>query len=209
VAEIIGVVPDGKYDDVDEDQLPFMYFALAQRYVPDITVIARTNGPRDTVARLLSELDPHLVLGTMSLGTLDDLVQIDLLVPRTIVWAAMAFGVLTVALAVFALYSTVFYAVSQRRAEIGIRTALGATPTHLFTLVLRESGWVALGGAGAGLVVGDLLIPLASAVFIGIGSADSIVLAGVALFSVAIALLTTFVVVRPWTRLTALALLRP
>jgi len=209
VAEVIGVVPDSKYNDVDEDQLPFMYFALSQHYVPEITVLARTKGPRDTVLQVLSEMDPNLVPGNTSAGTLDELLQLNLLMPRTIVWAALVFGILALALAVFALYSTVFYAVSQRRAEIGIRTALGATPAHLFALVLRESGWVALGGAGAGLAAGYLLIPVASAVFMGIGSADPIVLSGVALFSVAIALLTTFVVVRPWTRLTALALLRP
>lgn len=152
--------------------------ALAQHYLADISVIARTNGPRDTVLQVLSEMDPNLVPGNTSAGTLDELLQLNLLMPRTIVWAALVFGVLALALAVFALYSTVFYAVSQRRAEIGIRTALGATPAHLYRLVLRESGWVALAGAVAGLAAGDLLIPVASAIFMGIGSADPIVLIG-------------------------------
>ncbi len=47
LVEVIGVVADGKYGDVDEAQLPFMYFALAQHYQPDITVIARTSEPRE------------------------------------------------------------------------------------------------------------------------------------------------------------------
>ena len=56
LVEVIGVVPDGRYGDVDEDQLPFMYFALAQHYLPDVTVIARTNGTRDTVMLALQGL---------------------------------------------------------------------------------------------------------------------------------------------------------
>src|SRR5262249_29925981 len=40
-ARVIGVVADGKYDDLDEAPRPFMYFALSQHYQPGLTVIAR------------------------------------------------------------------------------------------------------------------------------------------------------------------------
>ncbi len=140
--------------------------------------------------------------------TLDDVLGLSLFLPRTIVWTTMVFGILAFGLAAVGLYSTVFYSVSQRRMEIGIRTALGATPRHLFGLVLRESGWVALAGAVAGLVSGLLLLPLASSIFYGIGSIEPLVLVTVACTSAAIALATTYMVVRPWTRLAVLDLLR-
>jgi hypothetical protein len=63
-------------------------------------------------------------------------------------------------------------------------------------------------GAGIGLAAGLALLPLASSIFYGIGRAEPVVLGSVALASVAIALLTTYVVVRPWTRLTPSELLR-
>ena len=153
MVEVIGVVPDGKYDDIDEDQQPFMYFSLAQHYLPMITVIARSNGPRDTVMRALAGPGSDVVFGGIGLMTLDDLLGLSLLLPRTIAGATMVFGALAFALAVFGLYSTVFYSVNQRRMELGIRTALGATPRHLLALVLRESGWVILAGAATGLLV--------------------------------------------------------
>jgi putative ABC transport system permease protein len=209
LVEVIGVVPDGKYGEIDEQPLPFMYFALAQHYLPDVTVIARTDGPRDSVARALQEMHPNVVFGGIgSAMTLDDVLRLSLLLPETIVWTTLIFGALAVALAVFGLYSMVFYAVTQRRTEIGIRTTLGATPIHVFALVFKESGWVALLGGGIGLAAGLALLPFASSLFYGIGAVEPGVLAVVALVSTGIALMTTYLVVRPWTRLTALDLLR-
>jgi putative ABC transport system permease protein len=211
VVQVIGVVPDGKYGDIDEDPLPFIYFDLAQHYRPDIVVIARSRGDRDepdTLVPALLDINPNIVLGGVGILTLDDVLRVSLLLPRLLVWTTVAFGLLAVALAVFGLYGTVFYAVSQRRKEIGIRTTLGATPANLFRLVLRESGRVAMIGAGIGLAAGLALLPLASSIFYGIGRAEPVVLGSVALASVAIALLTTYVVVRPWTRLTPSELLR-
>jgi hypothetical protein len=63
-------------------------------------------------------------------------------------------------------------------------------------------------GAVLGLVAGLSLLPLASSIFYGIGSIEPIVFGAVAVTSAAIALATTYMVVRPWTRLAVLDLLR-
>ena len=208
LVEVIGVVPDGKYGDIDEGQLPFMYFALAQHYLPDITVIARTNGSRDTLMRGLQDVDPNLTLSGIGILTLEEMLNLSLLLPRVIVWTTIVFGVVAFALAAFGLYSTVFYAVSQRRMEIGIRTALGATQKDLFALTLKRSGWVSLAGAATGLTSGLALLPIASSIFYGIGPVEPIVLVVVAFVSVAIVIAATYFVVKPWTQVAALDLLR-
>ncbi len=197
VVQVIGVVPDGKYGDIDEDPLPFVYFDLAQHYRPDITVIARSRGggdERDALVPALLDINPNIVLGGVGIITLDDVLKLSLLVPRILVWTTVAFGLLAVALAVFGLYGTVFYAVSQRRKEIGIRTTLGASRADLFRLILRQSAHVAMIGAVIGLASGLALLPVASSIFYGISRAEPVVLGSVALASVAIVLLTTYVV---------------
>ena len=118
------------------------------------------------------------------------------------------FGTIAIAMSVFGLYSTVFYAVSQRRTEIGIRTTLGASPRDLFTLVLRQTGWIAAGGAVLGLAAAFALTPLSASIFFGVAPVEPAAMAAAALGVAALVILTTYNVVRPWTRLAAMDLLR-
>jgi predicted permease len=212
LVHVIGVVADGKYEDLTESQQPFMYFALAQHYLADITVIARPREaaplPRETILKALADLQPDVVLGGIGTMTLDDLLSLSLLLPRTIVVTTLIFGVLTLALAVLGLYSTVFYSVSQRTKEMGIRMALGAQPRDIFALVLRQTGWVSVAGATLGVAAGMALLPLAASIFYGIGAVEPIVIGLVSIVSVMVAVATTYAVARQWTGLSSIEMLR-
>jgi ABC-type antimicrobial peptide transport system permease subunit len=102
----------------------------------------------------------------------------------------------------------VFYAVSQRRMEMGIRTTLGASPRDLFGMVLRQTGWVAAAGAILGLAAGLALTPVSASIFFGIAPVEPLAMAAAAAGVVVLVILTTYNVVRPWTRLAAMDLLR-
>jgi len=206
--DIVGVVADGKYNEIDEDPQPMLYVPLAQRDVPFVTVIARSAGPRDTVAAALEELEPRIVIGGIGAMTLDDALRMSTTLPLAIVWATLALAVVAVAMSVFGLYSTVFYAVSQRRMEIGIRVTLGASPRDLFGMALRQTGWLTACGVLGGLASGLALMPLAASVFYGIAAVEPLAMAGAACGAAAIVIATTYSVVRPWTRLAAMDLLR-
>jgi putative ABC transport system permease protein len=206
--EIVGVVADGKYSDIDEEPVAMVFLPLAQRDVPVVTAIARSTGPRDAVAIALEELEPHIVFGGAGAMTLDDALQLSMAMPLLIVWISLAFALIAVAMAVFGLYSTVFYAVSQRRMEIGIRVTLGASPRDLFGMVLRQTGRVAALGALGGLASGLALTPVAASVFYGIARLEPLAVAAAACGAAAIVAATTYSVVRPWTRRAAMDLLR-
>ncbi len=206
--EIVGIVADAKYNEIDEAPVPIVYLPLAQNDVPIVTVIAKTAGPRDTIVRALGEMEPRIIFGGVGAMTLDDALRLSLTMPLTIVWIALAFGVIAIAMSVFGLYSTVFYAVSQRRTEIGIRTTLGASPRDLFALVLRQTGWLAASGALGGLASAFAVMPLAASVFFGVASVEPLAMTGAACGAAAIVLVTTYGVVRPWTRMPAMDLLR-
>ncbi|MGH9558961.1 MAG: ABC transporter permease [Bryobacteraceae bacterium] len=70
---VIGVVPNGKYDDIDEAPQPFLYYALSQNYRGAISVIARTKGnPSAWVqpfARALRGLGLHILIDPETLDT--------------------------------------------------------------------------------------------------------------------------------------------
>jgi ABC-type antimicrobial peptide transport system permease subunit len=206
--EIVGVAVNGKYNEIDEEPLPFVYLPMAQHDAAIMTVIARSSGPRDTVVRALLEMDSRIVIGGIGAMTLDDALGLSLALPLTIVWTTLVFGTVAIGMSVFGLYSTVFYAVSQRRMEIGIRTTLGASPRDLFGMVLRQTAWLAGAGAVAGLASGFALMPLATSIFYGIAPVEPVVMAGAALAAALLVVVTTYDVVRPWTRLAAMDLLR-
>jgi ABC-type antimicrobial peptide transport system permease subunit len=76
----------------------------------------------------------------------------------------VVFGALALVLASIGLYSTIAYTVAQRRREIGVRIALGATPMAVVSLVMQRGiRLIAVGivlGIGIGLVAGRGIAPL-------------------------------------------------
>ena len=95
LVHVIGVVPDGKYEDVTESPLPFMTLALPalpgghHRDCPDTR--ERRAGPRH-VTRALADMDPTIVFGGIGTMTLDDLLELSLLLPRAIVASPWCLG---------------------------------------------------------------------------------------------------------------------
>jgi predicted permease len=209
LVRVIGVVADGKYNDLDEPPMPFMFFALSQHYLPDVSVIARTTGRASAsiapITQTLTRLDPGLAFG---LRTFDDHLQVALLLPLFILAIVSGLGALALVLAVVGLYGTVFYSVSQRRNEIGVRVALGAMPRDLFAMVLRQTAWLALSGAAIGVALSLAAQPIVGSLFYGIRPVEPLVIATVTTTCVMLAIATAYLAARPWTRMSALEMVR-
>jgi putative ABC transport system permease protein len=81
-------------------------------------------------------------------------------------------GGIALLLACIGIYAVTMYSVLQRMREIGVRTALGASPRQLFALVLRQSMLPIALGLLAGLVLSLLLTPLLSSLLFGVRPTD-------------------------------------
>jgi ABC-type antimicrobial peptide transport system permease subunit len=81
---------------------------------------------------------------------------------------------LAVGLAGIGLYGALSYSVSQRRRELGVRAALGATRGALVALVLREGVGVTLAGVGVGIVAAGLLSRLMTRLLFGTSPLDAL-----------------------------------
>jgi predicted permease len=167
VYQVIGVVKDIKYEEVNENLLLSAYVASAQDTEPwsEVTFEVRTERPVETfipsVRAAIAEVNRGVSLEFRNFETQ---VNESLLQPRLVALLSAFFGGLALLLAMIGLYSVTAYGVARRQAEIGIRMALGAQPGSVVWLVLREvAAMLAIGtllGLGASLAAGRLVASL-------------------------------------------------
>jgi predicted permease len=156
---IVGIVPDVAVDELGAEPRPFVYVPLAQLYVPGLTMHVRTSGAPDAVLPVVRErvrrLDPAIaIVGASTIaGVLDQV----LWAPRTGAQLLGLFAGVAVLLALIGIYGVMSYTVHQRRAEIGIRMALGADAGEIRQLILRDGMAPAFGGLIVGVGVSVVL----------------------------------------------------
>jgi putative ABC transport system permease protein len=86
--------------------------------------------------------------------TMDDYRSASTTLNRTSAVMVSLFAVLAFVLATTGLYATAAYSFAQRRFELAIRAALGATPSNLFTLVFTEASRLIAAGVVMGSMIG-------------------------------------------------------
>jgi len=210
--EVVGIVQDGKYQDVIEDPQPYFYVPLEQSYMSMRTLHVRTSVPPETLALQLEsqihELAPDVPITQVE--TMSQSLQgaNGFFFFRFGAQITAVMGFLGLILAVVGIYSVVSYAAAQRTREIGIRIAMGASPRAILKMVLRQG----LGVVGIGLALG-LVIALAgtrlmSGLIVGIKPSDPLTFIVVVLMLTAIALFACWIPAHRATRIDPLVALR-
>jgi ABC-type antimicrobial peptide transport system permease subunit len=143
--------------------------------------------------------------------TMNEHMQVAVFAQRMAADLLGAMGVLAVLLAAIGLYGVMAYAVSQRTQEMGIRLALGASPSALLSMVVRQGMKLTIVGIAIGLAVALGAFGSIGAVrtlLPGISPLDPITFIAVPLLLAAIALLATFIPARRAGRVDPVVALR-
>ena len=194
--EIVGLAQDAKYNEV-KDPVPPMFFRPYRQddSVGSMTFYVRTSlRPEDLVGmipRVIAELDPNLPLE--NLRTMPQQVQDNVFLDRLITTLSAAFAALATLLAAVGLYGVLAYTVAQRTREIGLRMALGAAPSRVRAMVLKQVGVMTLIGGLVGLTAAFWIGPAAEALLFQLDGRDPIVMAASALVLAVVALAAGFV----------------
>ena len=190
--QVVGVVEDGKYQTIAEDQRLALFTPILQNYNGTTYLLARSSRSAEAVAREMETairgLDRNLPL--YSVGPLENLLALAYLQARAAAWCLSAFGILAVMLAVTGIYGLSAYTVSRRVREIGIRVAIGAQPRQVLRSVLGRMGAIVAVGAVAGIAGGVVISTILAYVVEQAAPRDPMVLGGVAATMIVAALLS-------------------
>jgi putative ABC transport system permease protein len=208
--EVVGVVADAKTSRMESDPGGELYTPYAQRPWPAMSISVRTSGEpmamASAVRKEIATLDPELPL--TSIRPMEDILADSYGQRRWTLWLLCMFAAIAISLAAVGIYGLLAYSVEQRRQEMGIRRALGATPRDLISLVLREG--LTLTGAGilVGLVGSLALTRALGTLLFHVSPIDPAIFAATALLFVAVALLASYLPARRAIRIDPLIAIR-
>jgi putative ABC transport system permease protein len=179
--EIIGVVGDVRQQRLDLAPSPEYYTTFREMPMPFQSMVVRgRDGRAPKVAQVrdaVHQIDPGLALA--NLMPLEHWVTEHTRERQFALSILTLFGVLALSLGTVGVFGAVSYAVAQRRREIGLRLALGASPRSVRRLVLRDGMWLMASGIAAGVVLTAMIAPIARELLYGVSTLDPLSYLGV------------------------------
>jgi len=213
--EIIGLARDAKYATQRDEIPPTVYLPWLQelRNVSSVTFEVRTTGdPVAAVAAIrqaVSDVDSNLPLNDIKTQVQQS--EQTLAQERLFAKLLTLFGLLAQQLAAIGLYGVLAYSVSQRTHEIGIRMALGAKPTNVLMMILRQGMGLTLVGIALGIVSAYVLTKYLESLtnmLYGVRATDPLTFAVVAGLLTLVALVACYIPARRATRVDPMVALR-
>ena len=197
--EIVGVVRDVKQSGLDVPPRPEMYSSYADKRasfaVGDVALAIKTSVPElsivPQVRRVVAELARGVAL--TNVRPMEEVIEHSLADRRLTLTLFLLFAGVALALALSGLYGVIYYLVTQRTREIGIRVALGADQSRVVRLVLGQGALLAAVGIVIGLAGALALSRLLGGLLYGVSARDPITFTGVSVLLALVALLATLI----------------
>ena len=152
-ADVVGVVADVRHWGLDVEPRPEQYYCALQQPSWTVNLVIRASGNPErltgAIRQQLRQLDPLIPLARVE--TMEQVVSRSIASERSILVLLGIFAALALLLTAAGIWGTMAYLLTQRRREIGIRLALGATRMAIVRHVVRSSMKLVGAGLGVGL----------------------------------------------------------
>jgi len=195
---IVGVAGATKFKDLSAPEEPNIYYAAAQMPKPAMHLVIKTAGhPLQLSAamrRELARLDPNLPLSHVD--TMEHALALSLAQERFSIQLMSVFAALAAGLAALGIYGVLAYLVDQRRRELGIRIALGATRGNVLGLVVRQGSLPVGIGLAAGIAGAFALTGVLKSFLFEVSATDPLTFAAITLGLITVSLIAMVVPAR-------------
>jgi len=195
VYTIVGVVADGKYRTLGEDQRLFYWRPTLQSSLRNsaLTFVVRSDLPADqlmaTVRNEINTIDPDMPI--FDPQTVSQYRGMMLFIPRLVGGIASVLGLVALLLGITGLYGVIAYDVSRRTREVGLRMALGAQKRDVLTLILWSGMRLVLVGLLVGVPIAGLASQGLTALLFGISPLDPLTFIGIPLLLIGVTVAAT------------------
>jgi len=207
--QVVGVVENGKYLNLAEDQKSALFLSILQEPTSQTWLVVRSNSdPQQLVAAIrdkLHSLDAGLPL---YIEPWTSALQGVLFPSRMATLSLGVLGVMGAMLSITGIFGLAAYSVSKRLRELGIRIALGARPQEVVRAALARPFKLLVFGSVAGLILGLLATRVLAAIVYQATPRDPVVMAGVVLAMALLGLVATWIPAHRALRVDPLILLR-
>ena len=213
---IVGVVRDVKQGGVNAKTGSELYFlgeqgpSAMQSARRNMNVVIRTALPPESLApqirRIVQAMDPTLPI--VNLRSMTDVFDESLSRPRVLAQLLGVFAGLALLLAAIGTYGILSYSVTERRREIGIHMALGATRGNVLGMVLGQGMRLTIAGLVAGLAAAFVLTRLLQSQLFNVKPSDPMTIASVAAVIASVALAACYIPASRATRVDPIVVLR-
>jgi putative ABC transport system permease protein len=196
--EIVGVVGDVKEGALDKDAMPTVYYVYAHLPYTSMIFVARSEGNPAALAeaarRIIRGIDRGQPIA--EINTMQEVIGRTFARQRFSALLLSAFSIIAVLLASIGIYGVLAYSVSERSREFGVRTAVGAEPRRIVTLVLGAAARLVLIGSAVGLTGALVLSTALKTLLFDIGPRDPFTFVAAPFLLFCIALLAAYVPAR-------------
>jgi predicted permease len=208
---VVGVVEDAKRQEFSDDDRPSFYSfdrqmsgTTATYFVVRAAVDAGALLP--AVRNAIRDVTPQLVVTSTTL--LEDRVARSVAEERFRAMLSAAFGLTALLLAAVGLYGVISRRTADRRREFGVRVALGARPTDVGGLVLRDAALLIASGLALGLPAAYAAAQVTRSLLYGVSASSPVVFGVTAATLALVAVAASFLPARQASRADPVAALR-
>ena len=195
---VIGVVANIRQRGYAEPIEPSMYVHAHQIFRSRMSMVIRTAGEplqyANAVRNAIWSLDPNQTITNVT--TLESIAGNSVARPRLLAWLLGLFGLVGLTLGALGIFGVLAYAVDQRRQEIGVRVALGASPRSVLRLIVGSGMLLAGAGVVLGIIGARLLTTSMQSVLYNIPASDPWTFAQVVIVLLGAALLASWLPAR-------------